>query len=285
MLALVIAAVDIRYACADENSPSTPGGKYGLEADIEAQYKPAALEVSTGAWYRYIYHGDVSPLWDGLYVKGGGLVSLNPAYGQLSAYLEWLPIAILQLRAQVDRYEFFGSNGSLLIYSDPKGAFGYGDHGARDGQEIPGQADRLLLQPTLQGEFGRYIAVNQASYAFYRFSRDGPYFWDQEYDTLLKKQDQLYADDLSLLYNFAAEGSREKLLLGPSWEVVHASGADLTRTRLGLNFYFEPAPGKSIFGYLQHPRYYFQMGVNTQDRNQQGQIYFVGGIGADFDLN
>ena len=284
MLIFVFVGAAIRCASADEN-PAALGGKYGLEADVEGQANPWGLGFSAGAWYRDIYHKDESPLWNGLYVQGGGLVSLNPAYGQLGAYLEWMPITVLQLHAQIDRYEYFGRDGSLLIFNDRNARFGSRQISERHGQEQTGHADRLLLQPTLQGEFGRYVVVDQASYVYYAFSRDGPYFWDQEYDTLLKKRDRLHANDLSLLYNFSPRYREEKLLVGPSFQVVHATGADLTRERLGISLDYEPVASKSVFGYLRYPRYYLQIGVNVEDRNRAGQLYLLGGFGADFDLN
>jgi hypothetical protein len=277
----VILAGAARVACA----ASAPGGQYGLEADLEGQYKPAAIDINTEAWYRYVYHSDPSRLWNGLYIKGGGALDINPAYGRAGAYVEWMPVAVLQLRAQFDRYAFFGSNGSLLVYNDKNAPFGAGQYKARRGQEISGQADRLVLQPTLRGTLGHYVLVNQVTYALYDFKQDGPYFWEQEYDTLLKKRDRLYADDLSVLYDFAPAGGDGRLLIGPSFEAVHAFGADLTRTRVGLSLYFEPGAGKHTFGYRAKPRIYFQAGINTRDRNRHGQAYALGGIGVELDLD
>ena len=285
ILVLACVGADIRCARAGEDPPATLGGKYGLEADLAGQSKPAALDLSIGPWYRYIYHADNSRLWNGLYVKGGSLLSLNPAYGQLGIYVEWMPISILQLRAQFDRFSFFGRDGSLLSYNDKNEHYGYRDLRRRRGQEISGEADRWMIQPTLRGEYGRYVVENDATYAFYRYEQTGPYFWDQEYDTLLQKQDRLFADDVYILYNCPPDERYEKLLVGPSFEVVRAYGANLTRERLGVSLYYEPVPGKSILGYTQHPRFYFQAGLNTKDRNQDDQFYFLGGIGTELNFD
>lgn len=283
ILSFFVATVACAGAAGDLNAAI--GGNYGLEADMEGQSKPAGFDVSIGPWYRYRYHNDASPLWDGLYVQGGGVLSLNPAYGQLGVYLEWLPVAILQLRAQVDRFSYFGHDGSLLSYSSSSEPYGESDLKRRRGQEISGTASRLMLQPTLRGEYGRFVVENQVSYAFYRFNQYAPYFWDQEYDTLLKQHDRLFVNDLFMLYDFAPADRNERLLVGPGFELVHALGADLTRKRVGLSCYFEPLPRKSIFGGISHPRYYFQAGVNVRDPNHQGQFYLVGGVGMDLDLD
>lgn len=284
MLMLACVGAAGHRACADEHPPAVLGGKYGLEADIETQYQPAAVDISTEAWYRRVYHDDLSRLWNGLYVQGGGSLDINPAYGRVGAYVEWMPAAILRLRAQIDRYAFFGGNGSLLVYADKNAPFGSGQLKERRGQEISGQAARFVFQPTLQGSIGHYVLVNQSTYARYDFNQNGPYFWEQEYDTLLQRQDSLYANDLSLLYDFARQGKDERLLIGPSFEVIHASGADLTRTRVGLSLYFETA-SHHAFGYRSRPRLYFQAGMNTNDRNRDGQAYFLGGIGVELNCD
>jgi hypothetical protein len=275
----------MRVASGHEDSPSPLGGQYGADIDLVGQSPPAGVDISSEAWYRYVYRHDPSRLWNGLYVQGGGSFDINPAYGRIGAYVEWMPVAILQLRAQVDHYAFFGTNGSLLIYPDTTVPFGSGDYRDRRGQEVSAQADRFMFQPTLQGTIGRYVLVNQSTYAVYDFKRDGPYFWDQEYDTLLQRHDQLYADDLSLLYSLTQPGKAGRLLIGPSFEVVHAAGADLSRTRVGLSLYFEPRASKHALGFLAKPRIYFQAGVNTHDRNQDGRAYFLGGIGVGLNFD
>ena len=284
VLGLVLLTI-MGIAGGQEDPPSPLGGQYGAEIDLEGQSPPAGVDLSGEAWYRYIYRRDPSRLWDGLYVQGGGALDINPAYGRIGAYVEWMPVAILQLRAQIDRYAFFGSSGSLLIYPDTNAPFGSGDYRDHRGQEVSDQADRFVLQPTLQVSIGPYVLVNQSTYALYDFKRDGPYFWDQEYDTLLQRHDRLYADDLSLLYSLAWPGKAGRLLIGPSFEAVHASGADLTRTRVGLSLYFEPRVSKHAVGFLAKPRIYFQAGVNTNDSNQDGQVYFLGGIGVELNFD
>ena len=275
----------MRIAGGQGEPPSSLGGQYGAEIDLEGQSPPAGVDLSGEAWYRYVYRRDPSRLWDGLYVQGGGALDINPAYGRIGAYVEWLPVAILQLRAQIDRYAFFGTSGSLLIYPDTNAPFGSGDYRDRRGQEVSAQADRFVFQPTLQGSMGPYVLVNQSTYALYDFKRNGPYFWDQEYDTLLQRHDRLYADDLSLLYSLARPGNAGRLLLGPSFEAVHASGSNLTRTRVGLSLYFEPRAVKPAPGILGRPRIYFQAGVNTHDSNQDGRAYFLCGIGMELNFD
>ena len=280
---ILVTALQAAYGQSVSSSPQS--GQYGAEIDLEGQSRPLGTDIASEVWYRYVYRRDPSRLWDGLYVQGGGSMDINPAYGRVGVYVEWMPIAILQLRMGIDHYAFFGSNGSLLIYSEPNAPFGSGDYQDRRGQEVAAQADRFIFQPTWQAIIGNYAVINQTTFALYDYKHDGSYFWDQEYDTLLQRHDRLYADDLSLLYIVARAGRKAHLLIGPSFEVVHASGADLTRTRMGLSLYYEPMTIRHDFGFLISPHIYFQAGVNTNDKNQDGQAYFLGGVGMDVNVD
>lgn len=256
-------------------------GIAGAEMDIEAESVPLAIELSAGAWYRYTY--DKHPALDeGHYLQGGAVVSINAAYGRAGAYLEWVPATFLQLQAEIDRYEFFGQYGSLLTYDDPSRPFGDRTLKAQQGGEQSGHGHRLLLQPTVEAALGAFILTNEANFAFYQFSPDGapsgPYFWELEYDTLLKKWDRLLTDELSLTHEFSRR-PETSLLIGPYYEVVRAMGADIIRQRVGVTVYYESSKSS---GYRN--RYYFQAGVNTEDRNVEGQAFLSGGVGVDFDL-
>ena len=263
-------------AMSAQNENASPGN-FGLEADIGAAYNPTALDFSADVWYRYVYQYEDAPLWDGLFVQGGGQASINAAYGQLGVYVEWLPVAVLQLHAQIDRYFFFGQNGALLSFADKHAAFG--DHvlNARRGLEVTGQANRLLLQPTLQATLGRYTVSNETRFAFYTFESPGNYFWEPEYDTLLRKNDRLVANETSLLRTFTLALRNGTITLGPYYEIVYTFGAALERRRLGIAFNFEPTANH------RQPHYYFQAGINLRDRNRDGQFYFSGGVGVGFE--
>lgn len=53
-------------------------------------------------------------------------------------HLEWVPIAVLKLRLQYDRFYFSGSNGSLLTFASANDLFGDDELLAREGDEVSG---------------------------------------------------------------------------------------------------------------------------------------------------
>lgn len=89
--------------------------EWGASVDVAIGDNPATLALLAETRYRHIYRQDSSPLWDGLYAQGGFQLNVTPAFGRIGAHIEWLPIAILQLRLQYDHYHFLGSMVLFLL--------------------------------------------------------------------------------------------------------------------------------------------------------------------------
>ena len=252
-----------------------------LSTDLVGAYNPEALAVLADASYVDVYHTDNSPLWNGLYIKGGSQLSISPAYATFGAHFEWMPIAIAKLHFQYDYYHYFGQYGSLLTFDSGKAPFGKGVLKDRKGEEQSGDGSRFLFQPTLQAKFGNIIAMNKLTMAYYTFSGSGNFFYEQEYDTLLKKHDYLLDNQFQVFYEFSKTKITKTFLIGPYYEVTHARGAAITRKRLGLTAYYVPY---ATYKNINNPRVYLQTGYNIQDRNRHHEFYAIAGMGFDFNM-
>lgn len=245
--------------------------------DLALGLNPKTLALLGEVRHRHIYHESNSLLWDKLYLQQGLQFTLSPAFANAGAHLEWLPIAVLQLRLQYDRYHFFGRHGSLLRYSSGSEAFGDDEIEARQGEEKSGNAGRLLFQPILRAQIGGFIFRNKTDVALFDFSGPGPYYHEWEYDTLLKTHDRLVRNQTLLLYETRYRG--KTLLLGPLYEHMRSFHAGLKRKRLALSGYLiyqNPLHG------LQQPRLWLQLGRYLTDRNREGEYYLLSGVGANF---
>lgn len=262
---------------------STPQANTSWEGslDLAAGTNPTTLALLTEVRRRHIYHQDSSPLWDGLYTQLGGQLSMSPAFANLGLHAEWLPIAVMQLRLQYDRYHFFGRYGSLLRYDSGDEPFGDASIEARSGEEKSGNAQRLLFQPTLRLRFGPYLIRNKTDLALFDFSGPGPYYHEWEYDTLLKTQDRLVRNQSLLLYALQ-DDHQATILVGPEYEYLRTSHAKLTRKRLGLSGYLI---SKQTFSRFRQPRLWLQLGRYLEDRNREGGNYLLAGFGADFAIH
>ena len=219
--------------------------------DVAIGDNPTTLALLAETRYRHIYRRDSSPFWDGLYAQGGFQLGMTPVFGRIGAHIEWLPIAILQLRLQYDHYHFFGRYGSLLPYGSDNAAFGDDEIKARKGEEITGTGDRILFQPSLQMKFGPYIIRDRIDYSAYTFSGEGPFYHEWEYDTLLTTNDHLFVNQLMFFYGFIPNSNGKYLLFGPFHEYVRASHAKLVRTRVSANLYYAPAAKYFAFNQLR----------------------------------
>ena len=131
----------------------------------------------------------------------------------------------------------------------------------------------------ITGKVGPVIIRNNTDLAYYRFGGRGPYFYEWEYDTLLKDGDFLINNITAFLVE-AWKGVGSKILLvGPFYQITHAADADITRQRAGLQLFWSPA--ESIWAFSK-PRIYGQLGVNLQDRNRENQMFLEMGLGFNF---
>lgn len=251
-----------------------------LELDLISLYNPLGISISAEGFHQRIYRRDAAPLWNGLYYQAGVQANVNPAYSRVGVHLEWMPVAILQLRAQYDRLYFSGSNGSLLSFSSRDALFGDDEIKAREGEEVAATGSRSLFNLTLRARFGRTIIRNVIDFAYYEFPGQGPFYLEREYELLMSSRDHVLSNQLYLLFEFGA-GKGKTVFFGPYHDYVHVTTSDLTRERVGLTWFQEY---DSAFGALQKPRWYLQSGVYLTDRNRQDEFYLIFGVGGDFDF-
>lgn len=254
----------------------TLGKEWSEYIDLVGTYNPLGMDVSGGFEYKDSYRYDdrydsVSSYW-----QTGAGIDISPSYAQPSIDFEWMPDLFLVTRLQFDGYYYFGANGGLLSFSSGQAPFGDQEQKARRGTEESGFGNRLLFQPTLQLKIGDIVLRNQSDIAHYRFPGKGPYFYEQEYDTLLKDGDHLYANRTQALKEIG-NGPYGSIFLGPYYELVHAQAADLTRQRIGLLYYSEQGHKDRTF---DTSHYFAEIGYNLEDRNRGHEIYFLVGVGG-----
>lgn len=259
-------------------SLQTPYRVTNSYADVILGANPEAVMVVVGANYQVVKridknHDIPSNAW-----KIGGNIGINPAYGQFSFYGEWQPFIFLSLRMQYDYFSFLGQHGGLLSFSSANLPFGNDVLNERSGDEERAKGDRLMFRPSLRAKIGRMLLRNETMLARYHFSGKGPYYFEQEYDTLLTDGDILKANDFSVLYEFIPNRKNILLFTGPYYEWVHANSSGLTRRRLGISIFWSKSEGK----YFVTQRIYSRIGFNLEDRNRDNTGFAIIGFGMDF---
>jgi hypothetical protein len=248
-------------------------------ADIITRMNPDGIMLIVGGYRRWSGPLDQKYGAPSTYSQLGLDVGVNPAYSQASAYGEWQPAIFARVRIQYDLYRFFGENGALLSFPSADAKFGKHEIDALSGQEETGWGQRVMVQPVFTAKAGLVIIRNATDLAYYRFEGKGPYFYEWEYDTLLKDGDYLIDNTTAFLLE-AWKGAESAILLtGPFYEITHGARADITRHRIGAQVFWSPAESVGLFS---HPRVYGKLGVNLHDRNREGELFLIAGLGFDF---
>lgn len=281
LLAVLLAAAGAEAAGTEPGAPADRTRPITVHADLVTRLNPAGLMLTVGGFRDWLTVRDRAADRVSSYLRGGLMAGINPAYGQASAYVEWMPALFATLRLQSDLYGFLGTNGALLSFPEGDARFGADEIDALAGREERGVGRRFLVQPTIRAKAGPLIIRNQTDLARYRFDGKGPFFYEGEYDTLLKDGDVLLANRTDVLYAGWQRGKGAILLFGPFYEVTRADAADLTRQRLGAELFWIAAD--SLWS-LDRPRIYSQAGVYRRDRNRQDEGFLALGCGFDLDL-
>ncbi|MDH5179476.1 MAG: hypothetical protein OEY07_07400 [Gammaproteobacteria bacterium] len=246
------------------------------EVDLLGLYNPLGISIAIKGYQRRIYQQSDDPLWDGLYYQYGLQANINPAFIRAGVHLEWLPLAVLQLRLQSDRLYFSGNNGSLLAFPAPTAPFDDDDLKLREGQEVWGEGRRHQAGLTLRAKFGRFIIRNVADVVDFEFPGRGPFYLEREYELLLAVSDRVYSNQIYLLYDIRhADGFS---YLGPYHHYVRVRESEQRREQLGITWYREFRQPR--FGFAA-PRCYLQIGQYLQEPNRTDEGYLIVGIGGD----
>lgn len=246
------------------------------EFDLVALANPEGLSLTAKAFRRQIYRHDQSPLWDGLYYQTGLHARVTPAFSRAGFEIEWMPVAVLQLRAEYDRLYFSGDYGSLLSFTSADQPFGDDELDARENEEVSAYGRRSAIGLTLRAKFGAVVIRNITDFMHYQFPSGGPFYLERENELLMASTDEVLSNTLYVLHE---QTNRQRLrYAGAYYDYVHVEKSDLIRERLGLTWYQQY--NKVLLG-LQHPRWYVQAGHYLQDPNREGELYLLVGVGGD----
>lgn len=246
-----------------------------LESDLGGCVRPDGIQLSGAASLQRNWGG--SPQAPDAYVQAGAFGGITPAYGHGGLFVEAQPAPFLVLRAEAEAYRFLGTSASLLSFARPTDPFGARDLEARKGQEATGQGRRLRLQATPQIQVGPLVARYQASAAFWRIDGPGPWFYEQECDTLLRDGDRTF--DQTLFLGWAFEVAGGSLYAGPMAQDTRTREAGLGRRRVGLALTWEAGSAQGRWGRV---RTAMAAGRNTSDRNRGGELWAQGSLGTSW---
>jgi hypothetical protein len=227
--------------------------------------------------YRRTYKRSKNKLLDGLYGQVGGGVTLSPALVGLKVEAEWLPLAILRLRASYSALLYTGlpmGLGHGLNFAGADAAFDGVTLKARKGEEQLHLSHRAVLTLTLRAKLGPVIILNDAELAgWYMPELDGPgYGYGTYYDTLIKRGtlDGTFMNQTMLLFEVWDPPGDANMRIGFIHEYVRAFDTGRERSRLGLLILL--TPWHKAIG-INAPMLVLAPGITLMDTNRKHEFW------------
>lgn len=272
---LTITAALLAPSIASAQQPPQPGTTRELRGQLGASFNNAGLQNTLElSWMRPI-GTSTHPLLSGARVGAGIVHALTPTQMKLGGWLQYSPLAILDIRAGVDPSVYFGTFNSLQgfdSYADPF------DTAAREvrGGGKPGYSTRLYLSSTLKMKVGPIVAAATGDLESWRSNAATEYFYEPTRDTLLKsRRDGLVAASAVVMYQHAmGEGTLSLGGLFTHARVWDAPGNDVEK--LGVIAIREFAGGHFR---LPRPRLTLVVSRYLEDPSKQGEWSAAAAIG------
>lgn len=253
--------------------------KTTIEVDLAGAWNPDAFIGVVGATRKTTISGEPSDLMSPYHQEGLSLAA-SPAFARASAYGEWMPHAVLQLRAQYSLYRYYGGDSeALLSFPSSDSSFGDDDVDRLEGEAESAWGRRILLSPVLRAKIGPVLLRNVTELSWFNFEGEGPYFLERENYTLLKDGDWLVSNSLQVMGTFLQGERGAVLYAGPFYKSTRAGASGITQQSTGLVASWTPPSGLNP---LRHPRIFLQAGTHLDDPNRQGELFAVGGVRFTF---
>jgi hypothetical protein len=154
-----------------------------------------------------------------------------------------------------------------------------------NGQEQTGVGQRVLFQPILTLQYKFVVLRNQLDIAGMFFTGKGNYFFDQEYNVLVKNgSDLVIMNRTDLLFEAWDGPGNATFMLGPHYDTTWSMHADQHWQRAGAAFFCSPADKLSVFDHL---RIYVIAGTFLQAPDPyyyRNMFTIEGGFGSDFEF-
>lgn len=269
------------FCAAEARAGDDDGSVTTLYYDMFVRANPDGIALRSGVYRRWGYPAGDDPDDISSYLQSGLALTLSPSFAQIGAHVEWMPALFLLAHLQYDHYRFFGQYGALLSFPSGDSPFSDDVLDAREGEEERSSGHRFMFRPTLRGKFGRLLLVNETDLSYFLMEGEGPYFRDTQYDTLIKDNDVVIDNKTMFLFEIRDREGPTSFYAGPFYSVTHAASANLTRQRVGVIASLIPVDG---LWFLGRPKLYSALGYNIEDRNREGEIFFLFHVGFDINL-
>lgn len=212
--------------------------KHGFRGNFGLSFRnyPLGASVFSDLAYRYKLFDSDSILLKDTYIEAGAHILASPAYVRPGAYVEIVPLSILQVRSTVYYGYYFGTFGFLYVPTNQDDPNWNVDDFLDAADAGAGQAGSALIVKTRiipRIRLGRFVSFFEVRH-IYMDSQEEGYYYEPYYDQLFRGNDQTWTfkPTAALLSYIGDDG--DYLLTGVRWERHWMQAADLRSDQLML---------------------------------------------------
>lgn len=243
--------------------------------------RPIGLALFNDTGYRKLLSKSESLLKKNTYIEAGVYTITSPAYFRTGAYVEAVPLSILQLRSTAQVARFYGTFGFLMDFEDQANrdwSIEAQQANADAGRGIAGNVFFWENKVTPRIKVGRIVALAEGRHVYLR-SSVGESYYEPFYDMLLEPSDHIISIKPTLGV-LPIQNANTYLLTALRFDRTHAFGNDIDTSQInGLAIWGIPKSWvrdnsltiTALYGYwLNHPN------------PREGTSYLAVQLGATF---
>lgn len=206
--------------------------------------------------------------------------AVTPAYSRVTGQVEISPVSILDLRAGIERSNYFGTFGSLQSFASYRDKFDDDARDLRRDEAKSGTASRVFAASTIKIQVGSIAGSVQAEVEWWRASSIGPFFYEPARDTLLRGGRDRAVMTTAYLMKVREVGRGGRLAVGLRHAMTYVFDAPENRSeKVGVALVRDF--GAHRFG-MRAPRVSGHVSYYLRDPNRRGQL--CAGASLSFEL-
>jgi len=238
--------------------------------------------------YRSTYGHSDDPLYDGLYGAFTAGLTGSPAIVGLMLRGEWVPLAILRIRASYNALFYTGNDFGLghgLHFDSADSPFDEATLKAREGEASSHLAHRAQFMVTLRFRTGPFIMFSDTELAaWYLPEVNGPgYAYETYYDSLVERgtMDGVIMNQTAALYEIWKGEGEANFRAGVVHEYAHTLGTGFSRSRIGAMLMWTPY---DKLWTSKAPMLLLMPGITLKDKHRQYDFWAKAALVVNWDM-
>lgn len=232
-------------------------------------------------WRMPLYDGPESMLLKGSRVDIGAIARVSPASVHHAVFVDYIPIAPLQLRLDVGRLAYLGLFGTVVEYDGPDADWSDEAISNNRPNADPGAGIYWRALARLRLKFGPIVALHDQLFMSFNTSAlgTGTYWYESTNDLLIGNPGSIWVMKNTLGYLLYGNLKREFLVIAGHHERYQTTQTDIQRQIAGVVSLYRPR-----YDWWGHPQFVLLAGAMVEDVYRAGSLYIGGQIITTFDL-